>query len=272
MRNEQSAGTGQERLHDKMEPMAYGHVDIGAYSSGFFQQQLDESSRSAGRVIPLLLELFPVGSVLDVGCGVGAWARAFVDAGVSHVIGVDGEYVDRRQLLLSADSFVPHDLTRPLDLGRRFDLVACLEVAEHLPPDRADTLIAGLARHADIVLFSAAVPGQGGTNHVNEQWPGYWARLFGSLGYEGFDVLRPRLWHDAEIGFWFRQNLLVFATGAAAEHARALPRVDAPLDVVHPEQFTRRNQALEQIPSIRTSLGHVQLGLRRKLFRTTRHE
>jgi hypothetical protein len=119
-------------------------------------------------------------------------------------------------------------------------------------------------------VFSAAIPGQGGTNHLNEQWPTHSVNRFAQAGYDVFDVLRPRLWTEERIGFWFRQTRLVFATGAAARHVRGLSRVSPPLDVVHPEQFTRRNEALAQVPPIRTSLHQLWMGILRKLSRWRR--
>lgn len=107
---------------------------------------------------------------------------------------MDGDYVPHDQLCVPADRFIDHDLTTPLDLGRRFDLVTCLEVAEHLPSDASETLVDSLCRHADVIVFSAAVPGQGGTGHINERRASFWAALFGTHGYRPYDLLGGRLW------------------------------------------------------------------------------
>jgi SAM-dependent methyltransferase len=245
----------------------YGGSNTRAYSREFFETQFQESLQSAEEVVPLLLRLLPSRSVLDVGCGVGVWAATFVANGVAQVVGVDGDYLDRRRLLIPSDGFYSHDLTQPLDLERRFDLVVCLEVAEHLPANSASMLVESLVRHGDLIVFSAAVPGQGGTNHLNEQWPSYWLDHFARAGYELFDVLRPRFWYNQRVGFWYRQNLLVYATGAAADRVRALPPVDPLLDVVHPEQFALRNTMLAEVPPIRTSFNNLHTGLRRRLLR-----
>ncbi len=110
-----------------------------------------------------------------------------------------------------------------------------LEVAEHLPHNAADTFIDTLTRHADVVLFSAAVPNQSGNHHINEQWPQYWLAKFQAREYELFDVLRGRLWDDERVAWWYRQNLLLYATGEAADKIRAAaPVASGPLAVVHP--------------------------------------
>jgi 2-polyprenyl-3-methyl-5-hydroxy-6-metoxy-1,4-benzoquinol methylase len=74
-------------------------------------------------------------TVIDVGCGVGTWLAVLAENGVADVWGIDGDYVDRALLEIPEERFLPHDLTKPVRLERRFDLVLCLEVAEHLPAD-----------------------------------------------------------------------------------------------------------------------------------------
>ena len=174
------------------------------------------------------------GSVESGRCGL--WWH--VDTGVD-AIGVDGQYVPREQLCVPADRFICHDLTTPLDLGRRFDLVTCLEVAEHLPSEAAETIIDSLCRHADVIAFSAALPGQGGTGHINERWASFWVALFAAHGYRPYDLLRSRLWGDERCEWWYRQNLLVYAAdGVALKHG--WPEMTGPLDIVHPELFALR--------------------------------
>jgi SAM-dependent methyltransferase len=189
-------------------------------------------------MVPMFAELTHPSSVLDVGCGVGGWVATWLGSG-ADAIGVDGDYVPRDQLCIPADRFISHDLSTPLDLGRRFDLVTCLEVAEHLPPEAAATIVDSLCRHADVIVFSAAIPGQGGTGHINERWPSFWAELFGTHGYRPYDLLRSRLWWDTRCEWWYRQNVLVFAADEVAREY-GWPGLTGPLDMVHPELFALR--------------------------------
>lgn len=205
------------------------------YTRGFYDAFSSGSRSSAQTVVPIVLDLVGgVRSVLDVGCGIGTWLSAFAEHGVGDLLGVDGEYVDRSQLLVPAEWFAAHDLSVPLALGRTFDLVTSLEVAEHLESSTAGTFVGSLCAHAsEAVLFSAAAPGQGGRHHVNEQWPSYWVRLFSAHGFEPFDVVRPRIWDDQSVEWWYRQNTLLFACGEVAGRLRALDDVRL-VDVVHP--------------------------------------
>ena len=209
-----------------------------SYGADFFTHVDATAEGSARRVLPLVAELLEPRSVLDVGCGLGAWLAEAAALGIDDYVGVDA-HAPVESLRISAERFVRHDLSTPLDLGRRFDLVISVEVAEHLPPGAADTFVESLVRHGPAVLFSAAVPQQSGTDHLNERWPDYWAERFAARGMVAVDALRPALWDDEGVSWWYRQNMLLFcsrelvertpALGAAASATR--PRQ---LAVVHP--------------------------------------
>ena len=181
------------------------------YSSEFFDY-IDAGSRaSAGIVARLLLREMPIGSLLDVGSGHGAWVAEWMCSGVTDVLAIDGDYVNSGQLTIPQDKFRAHDLSTPLHLDRRFDLVQSLEVAEHIAAEHADLFVDNLVRHGDVVLFSAAVPHQGGEHHVNEQPPQYWRERFKARGYDAFDWLRPRIADRREIKAWYRYNSIIYA-------------------------------------------------------------
>jgi SAM-dependent methyltransferase len=176
---------------------------------------------------------------VDVGCGIGTWLQAFVELGIEDLLGVDGDYVDRSKLLISWSRFLAWDLSRPLKIDRKFDLVMSLEVAEHLPEASARDFVASLTSLGDAILFSAAIPHQAGTHHVNEQWPDYWRDLFGEVGYEMVDCLRARIWDDEAIASSYRQNAFLYlggdARGRYSDLGRQADRL--PLRLVHPGVF-----------------------------------
>jgi SAM-dependent methyltransferase len=208
-----------------------------AYSQQWHERLAVSSARSANLIVPIVLEAAAVTSVLDVGCGTGAWLKAFRDCGVEDVVGLDGDYVSRRDLHIPPDRFRAHDLAHPFSLGRRFDLAASVEVAEHLPQSCGRQFVRCLAEHADVILFSAAIPKQGGTGHINEQWQSYWAAIFADHGYRAIDVVRPRIWNVREVERYYRQNILIYANGAGLMRNPKLLPTATPLDVVHPEQY-----------------------------------
>ena len=190
------------------------------------------AKRSAEAVVPIVCEHLTPGRVVDVGCGEGLWGAEFQRHGCD-VTGLDS---DARAEI----PYVEANLERPLpDLGE-FDLAVCLEVAEHLSPRRAGSFVKDLCTLAPVVLFSAAIPGQGGVGHLNEQWPGYWVELFKANGFACSGALRWRIWNDDRIENWYRQNLMV----CAREPGRFPEWFDGPLvevfPVVHPVLYDAR--------------------------------
>jgi SAM-dependent methyltransferase len=169
------------------------------------------NTQSAKNIIPIIQDWFNPASVLDVGCGNGSWLKAWMEEGLTDILGVDGNYVNQQELLIPVDKFVPHNLEEPLDLNRRFDIVFCLEVGEHLDEKFSTGLIQSLTRHSDTIIFSAAIPGQGGDRHINEKEPAFWQKIFNEAGYHTYDIIRPLIWENDEIYWWYRQNMFVAA-------------------------------------------------------------
>ena len=228
------------------------------YDRQFYMDQRGTSTTSARILVPTIRKVISPRSVLDVGCGVGTWARVWIESGVDDVVGVDGNYVDKQLLEIPEYLFVSHDLRQPLNLKRKFDLVTCFEVAEHLPADSAAILVESLTRHADVVVFSAAIPGQGGVGHINEQWPSYWARHFADCGFELHDPFRAAIWNDDSVDFWYRQNCVLFAAQKYAAQANCSPVV-GPVDLVHPAQFQKERNRPFTVAA-RRSFGRTRLG------------
>jgi hypothetical protein len=156
---------------------------------------------------------------------------------------LDGEYVDRSQLMIDAVNFHCHDLRKPLPTNTRYDLSMSLEVAEHLPPDRSESFIAELTALAPVVLFSAAIPQQGGTDHINERWQSYWAGLFERQDFSPLDVIRPAVWENDAVERWYRQNTIVYCSNdVIADYAARCTAQRLPLSVVHPKQYIEVRQ------------------------------
>jgi hypothetical protein len=198
------------------------------------------------------LSALKASSVADFGCGQGAWLSVWAKLGV-EIQGLDGDYVDRAGLLIPSTSFQAADLSQPIQLGRCFDLVQSLEVAEHLPPDRAEAFVSTLIAHAPCVLFSAAVPGQGGMHHVNERPLEYWRSLFRKHRYVPVDCIRPAIRDAAEVQQWYRCNTLLYVDetrlDALSDHARAMIVPDGmPLSNHWPLTARMRQSVLKLLP------------------------
>ena len=190
------------------------------YNDAFFDYINQSAQSSAQALIARLFPLLQPKSVVDLGSGRGVWLAQWQRSGAQEVLGVDGEYVDQSNLAIQADAFKAANLTQPLAFEKRYDLAQSLEVGEHLPLSAAETLVDSLVAASDTVLFSAAVKGQGGEFHINEQPLSFWQDLFEARGYQPFDCLRPHMKNDSAIAPWYRYNAVLYVN---AEGRKTLP-------------------------------------------------
>jgi SAM-dependent methyltransferase len=215
------------------------------YTPAFYTAQRPDSELTAEIILGLLFPMLGTPrSVCDVGCGTGCWLKVAKELGAVSVQGFDGQWAGN-SLVIPKNRFHECDLNtlvrEQYPPNSRFDLALCLETAEHLEPESAGPLVQWLTSSADVVLFSAAVPGQGGTGHVNEQWQDYWVKLFEQRRFGWTDVIRPKIWEDNRIPFWYRQNTLVFTRWNTAPESLENAFSGGIATIVHPELYMRKS-------------------------------
>jgi len=192
----------RRQLRDYIDTWPWRHQYTARYYG-----QISEGSIASARVVMRALDFEPQ-SIIDIGCGVGEWNNGHPD-----YVGVDYR-VRLEDLLIAPARFIECDLNREfLSLDRKFDLCLCLEVAEHLKPSRAEGLVQMLCSLSDRVLFSAAIPHQGGNGHVHEAWQSYWAVLFKQNGF-GAAKYQPNIRDCEDVELWYRQNIVLYERGA----------------------------------------------------------
>jgi SAM-dependent methyltransferase len=200
------------------------------------------NEKSAEEILPYIITKFDPKSILDVGCGLGSWLSVAQKSGITDIAGIDGEYVDTSKLYIPKEFFFTKDLTNPFNLNREYDLLLCLEVAEHIDDKYADIFIASLIKHSKLILFSAAVPGQVGEKHVNEQYPEYWQKKFEQHGFVYYDILRDKVWENKNIRWWYKQNMFIVAHKDANLQFDSSEKI---LSHIHPQLFSERMQLLK---------------------------
>ena len=226
-------------------------IEEKKYDSGFYDSQHRGSFKSAQVILPFIQQWVKPLSVLDVGCGVGTWLKVWKEEiGVSDVIGIDGEYVNRQMLQIPADNFISKDLKESFSLNRKFDLVMSLEVGEHLPTEKSALFVENLCRHGDVVVFSAALLKQQGTYHINEQLPEFWAKLFLERGYVAVDILRDQIWNNEKVEWWYRQNIILYVKKEVLKNYPALEERAKHTNPdclvrIHPLLWKYRNEEVE---------------------------
>jgi SAM-dependent methyltransferase len=213
------------------------------YDDNFYDEMTKMSIQSAEIYANYLSEFVQPSSVIDLGCGRGAWLKAFKDCGSSKLKGIDGDWIDREDLMDEAIIFEPLDLNK-LDLPKeKYDLAMSLEVAEHLEVDAGENFVKFLTNSSDLILFGSAYKNQGGTNHINEQKHSYWANKFVSNGFLPFDFFREEFWNNDHVGFWYRQNIFLYIKKESTAFNEFVEKGFSPLtnlyfmDCVHPDLY-----------------------------------
>ena len=197
-------------------------------------------------------------SVLDVGCGTGLYVRLMQHDGVEDVLGLDG--LDLSATALDQETYKKIDLQQPFDAGRQFDVVFCLEVADHIASDSMPVLFDTIEKHArDLIVFSMAEPGQLGDGHINCRsmqevlaiWKGrgWTPDLIETLGLRALSTMA-----------WFRRNIVVLRKGYADDDAatEALVRIANLKYRWYSQERGPRQTAFEQaFPPLSVSYGRV---------------
>ncbi len=205
-----------------------------------------EDYSSPREIIPYVLQLIPeINSVIDIGCGQGTWLKVLGENEITDLVGIDSSATLEKYCTESSFEVYAHDLNMPFQSNRKYDLAMCLEVAEHLEERPVDILINSLVGLSDYILFSAAVPNQGGFRHVNEQWPSYWAEKFKIHGYQFLDPFRNRIWNNEDVSWVYRQNLFFVVNSEVNENFNFPVYND--MDVVHPDLFQQKVKNQEHL-------------------------
>ena len=179
------------------------------YANQFYIKEDFLANRAAKLIVPYLLENLNIRSVVDVGCGTGSWLKVFDYFGITEYLGVDF-HANLTSLRISQSNFININLNDSIVLGKTFDMAISLEVAEHLYPSQSARFVSDLCDLSNIILFSAAVPGQGGENHINERKIEYWRNLFKLKGYLAYDAIRSEFVDNKLIAPWYRFNTILY--------------------------------------------------------------
>lgn len=180
------------------------------YDEKFYTEQVQGSVRSAMIMLEILYKIYQPRSVVEFGCGLGGWLASAESLGALILKGFDGNWVNTEKLISKQIDFSAVNLEQDITVPDKYDLAISLEVAEHLTQKRAKTFVKNICSASDVVMFGAAIPYQGGANHINEQWQSYWIDLFEDEGYLCHDIFRKQIWDNIAVDCCYRQNTFLF--------------------------------------------------------------
>ena len=268
----QTAAAG-ERTDTKASSPRQAHPKLAKhYDASFYDSHGAKAVASARIYLKFLWQFFQPASVLDVGCGRGAWLKVCHELGSTRLLGFDGDWNNQATMIDSAIIFQSIDLTRPFSAPEKVDLAMTLEVAEHLEPSMGNHFVKSLTEASDTILFSAAYTKQGGTNHINERRHSYWAHLFAEHGFVPFDLFRPIFWADENVAYWYRQNSFLYLRKDSASWQKVgncgfRELVDTNfMDCIHPDLYEFKTSHASFKCHIMDFLPSVGRMIRRRFF------
>lgn len=190
-------------------------VETNIYDNKFFQNTIKLEVESAASFVDVVLKYYAPRSLVDIGCGAGVYLKEFSKRGLKDLLGLDGSPAAREEFLLDKNKLVIFDLAKKYTFNKKYDLGLCLEVAEHLRAEDADTLVETIAAASDNLIFTAAVPGQGprSIGHINEQPPEYWLKKFENNGFSYLKERTAEMKKELAAGgvvWWLVNNLMIF--------------------------------------------------------------
>jgi len=216
--------------------------DLSTFYDHHFYDKLEKEVLKSSKVLaPIIVNKYNPKSILDIGCGNGIWLKTFEDYGINDYLGTDGDYVNEDIFRADYSKFIAKNLESEVNFNKKFDLAISLEVGEHISKHSSETYIKSICKHSDLIIFSAAIPGQKGTNHINENPQSFWAELFKKQGFHPYDEIRPIIWYDSRILYWYRQNIIVYK-----KETNTKPPTNKELNLIHPE-FKFREMNIKNI-------------------------
>lgn len=245
------------------------------YNNAFYDEAMRRSTSAAFEIMPVVIKYLAPKSIVDFGCGRGIFLAEAqkVDDSI-EICAIDGEYVDRKKLLIDEEKFDARNLEKKITLLKKYDLAMSFEVGEHISQENVNVFIENIVNSSDIVLFSAAIPGQGGIGHINEQWPSYWTSLFLKYGYKVSDCFRKLFWDNEKIPYWRRQNILLFVKETKYDEVmRVFNEARDVIDIVHPSNYLKeienRSKVNKEIQSMSKEL--TEKNAETKIYKTVAH-
>ena len=216
------------------------------YKDSYFSRRKSLSYSSAQKILELVRDFYSFSSAVDFGCGTGTWLKACMELGCRNIQGFDG-FADPSSLCIPSECFSQKLLGEKIDAKKSYDLAICLEAAEHVDEKFSNLIVENLTKASKVILFSAALPGQGGTNHINEQPPEFWQKKFKKFNYTQLDIIRPIIWDEQAVAWWYKQNIFLYVHDESIEGLKLPNHFNslAQNHIIHPECLKSRITELD---------------------------
>jgi len=186
---------------------------MSLYQEDYFVEGIFETDYAS--IANLISKTYQPKTIVEFGCGPGHLTRELDKINI-NVTAIDGfsspEFKNTQKITFTKVDLNDQKALEQFLGNKKFDLAICTEVGEHLNPASSEHLIKYLTQSAPVVIFSAAVPGQGGHGHINCQPREFWHDLFTSNGFRLIDSFRQKLRDNEKLAMWYKLNMLDYVS------------------------------------------------------------
>lgn len=203
------------------------------YSREYYSNHDQGSYDSAITILSRLSAYVNPQSVIDIGCGSGTWCKAAMNVWGIVALGIDQHSYEDCNMHIPESQYLQNDIRSRVH-GYHADLVICVEVIEHIDEEYEDTVLDNICAMSNTILFSGALPFQGGTGHVNEKPYSYWVEKFNRRGFYLDERIRHDIWDDARVAIWYRNNIMLLHKNTNKNRM-----MHQHLDIIHPHMLER---------------------------------
>jgi SAM-dependent methyltransferase len=191
-------------------------TDDELYDRTYYMEVVDPyMSGGVQSIAASILQEFRPESVVDVGCGSGLLLLSLAEQAPSvQTVGLERSGAGVQICQERGVNVRAFDIETDPVPSDRFSVCVSTEVAEHIPHRHTDRFVDLLCSLADHVVLTAAGPGTGGTDHVNERPQSYWIKRFDARGFSHDGPLSARLsgtWRENGVSACFCDGLMIFA-------------------------------------------------------------
>lgn len=187
------------------------------YSRDFHKSIENDEYPQAVRLASYIKNYMRPSKFIDFGCSTGLYLRE-MQIQIPELESVGYEFSKDAVDMALCKNVIEFDLTKKLDIDKKENTLGlCLEVLEHIDDSNWLPVLKNLSSLCDTIIFSAAVPGQGGTGHINCRNKIDWIYRFHTLGWI-VDLDKTK--HILEVmtnGYhmgWFSFNAMVLVNGS----------------------------------------------------------
>jgi len=193
------------------------NFDSSKYDDKYYNWFVKNTKDYIKTTMDWFIDTYKPKSIIDYGCGIGAYLESGFNKGVERLQGFDinGEILKKYTNPLIGKFITYTDCTEKINTDK-YECIISIETAEHINPLKSEVFVMNLINSADensLIIFSAAQPEQNGTGHINCQTKEFWIELFNTYGFGVDSQVTKEVsekWKTLKAPKYVYNNLIIF--------------------------------------------------------------